>query len=129
MIVGAVLASLEPMVQVLVYSAAGERVPLNVLIDTGFTGSFSLPKPVAERLELTKIGSDSVQFGNGSVYSADLYELDIEWDGVRRTVYADAFGADLVVGTELFRDYELVIRFVNGGQVRLDKLAINRQAG
>jgi len=110
------------MVQVYVFSALGERVPLNVLVDTGFTGSLSLPKELAQRLGLAIIGTDSVQFGNGSIYSADLFEIDIEWDGVRRTVYADAFGADLVVGTELLRDYDLQIRFHNGGAVRLTKL-------
>jgi hypothetical protein len=56
------------------------------------------------------------------VYSADLCEVDIDWDGVRRTIYADSFGADLVIGTELLRDYDLFIRFVNGGAVRLDKV-------
>lgn len=117
------LGSLEPMVQLFVYSASDERVPLNVLVDTGFTGSFSLPHTVARRLGLSRVGSDSVQFGDGSVYAADLYELDIECDGSRRTLYADAFGADLVIGTELMRDYEVLIRLVNGGLVRLTKMS------
>ena len=126
MIEGAVLPSLDPMVQLFAYSASGDRVPLNVLVDTGFTGSFSLPKSVAARLGLVKIGSDSVQFGDGSVYSADLYEVEIEWDGVRRTIYADAFGAELLIGTELLRDYELLIQFYNGGPVRLLKMQTAR---
>jgi clan AA aspartic protease len=109
------------MLQVFAYSASGERVPLSVLVDTGFTGSFSLPPKVAKSLGLTKIGSDSVQFGDGSVHAADLFELNIEWDGARRTIYADAFGADLVIGTELLRDYELLVQFFNGGAVRLVK--------
>lgn len=122
MIEGAVLPSLDPMIQVFAYSALGERVPLNVMVDTGFTGSLSLPMSVVSRLGLVKIGSDSVQFGDGRVLSADLYELDIEWDGIRRTVYADAFGAELLVGTELLRDYELLVQFYNGGPVRLAKM-------
>ena len=61
MIPGAVLPSLEPMVQVIAYSSSGEAIPMNVLVDTRFTGSFSLPQTVAARLGLTSIGSDSVQ--------------------------------------------------------------------
>ena len=122
MIEGAVLPTLEPMVQVHVFDSSGEEIPLNVLVDTGFTGSFSMPGTVAKRLGLEKIGSDSVQFGDGSIYAADLYEIEIEWDGMRRIVYADAFGADLVIGTELLRDYELLIHFVNGGPVRVTKM-------
>jgi clan AA aspartic protease len=119
---GAVLSSLDPLVQLSVFTAAGERIPMNVLVDTGFTGSLSLPLSVVSRLGLLKIGSDSVQFGDGSVLAADLYEVDIEWDGLRRTIYADAFGAELLIGTELLRDYELFIRFYNGGPVRLTKM-------
>lgn len=122
MITGAVMPNLEPMIQIMVLDVTGNITPVNLLIDTGFSGSMALPKSIIERLGLPLAGSDSVQFGDGRILSADLYEAEIEWDGVRRTIYVDCFGTDSLIGTELLRDYEAIIQFVNGGSLKLNKM-------
>ena len=66
MITGVVTASREAVVQVMVHGAHSRDVPVDAVIDTGFTGFLTLPPPLITMLGLAFAGTTRATLGDGS---------------------------------------------------------------
>ena len=100
----------------------GEETVLEMVVDTGFNGSLSLPLRVIEELNLLKRDEAYVVQADGTTVLEDLYTVIVVWDGIERPVPTIASEGDLLVGMELMTGYNLSIDVADGGDVFLRRI-------
>lgn len=100
----------------------GREREVEVVIDTGFTASLSLPPALISSLGLRwqRIGRGLLADGSECVY--DVYEAKVMRDGNERRILVDEADADPLVGTTLLSGYELTIQVRAGGKVTIKRL-------
>ena len=122
-VAGAVNARLEAMVQLRVRGPGGAEVTVDALVDTGYTGSLTLPDMVATSLGLARRSGGRAILADGSSRRYDSYAAEVEWGGSWRGVVASAIGDEPLVGMGLLAGYELRVEVVAGGAVTVVPLA------
>lgn len=118
MVTGLVSANVEAFVRLQVSGPAGQQ-QVDGIIDTGYTGSLSLPSPQVAMLGLRWICRDEGILADGSVAFFDVYEATVMWDGHARTVETEAIGTHPLIGMDMLRGHDLQIRVLPGGQVSI----------
>jgi clan AA aspartic protease len=109
-IIGSVPTGRQATVTVTVrHAVAGSREVLAV-IDTGFTGALTLPRPVIESLSLAQTGTESAMLADGSAKEFEYYNAYVEWDGAVRLISILAADNDPLVGMTLLAGYEVTSR-------------------
>jgi clan AA aspartic protease len=93
-------------------SIEAELTPIEVWIDTGFTGDLVMPITSIERLGLEPSGSVDAILADGSQIALCTYTCAIEWFGKTKTLEIIAndgecplLGVGLLLGLELRVDY------------------------
>jgi clan AA aspartic protease len=122
MIRGAVNARHEAVVRLRVRGPGGAELDFEALIDTGFTGSLTLPSAAVTALGLVRQSGGSVALGDGSVRHFDVYAAEVEWDGNWRPVLVSAIGDEILVGMRLLAGHELRVAVVPGGPVEISPI-------
>lgn len=115
MIRGAVNALLEAVVRLRVRGPAGAEADVDVVIDTGFNSSLTLPPAVAAALGLTRQSGGSAVLADGSVRRLDVYAAEVDWGGTWRPVLAWVVGDEALLGMGLLAGHELRVKAVPGG--------------
>ena len=89
-----------------------QPTPIEVWIDTGFTGDLVMPVTTIERLGLEPSGSVDAILADGSQIALSTYTCAIEWFGKTKTLEIIAndgecplLGVGLLLGLELRVDY------------------------
>jgi clan AA aspartic protease len=123
MIVGIVTHDLEATVQLTVIGADERQKQVRAVIDTGFTGSLTLPPAVVEALGLTWVTRQPGTLADGSTVLFDVYRAVVDWDGSARTVEVDASDAEPLLGMSLLVGHDLVMRVVASGNVTITPVA------
>jgi clan AA aspartic protease len=100
----------------------GSRVPIEFVIDTGFTGELCLPLEAVSLMGLTFRHDTFANLADNTEVSLPLHEATVLWDGVERDVLIVATGRRPLLGTALLDEQELVIQFTDGGLVTIDEL-------
>jgi clan AA aspartic protease len=98
------------------------RVPIEFVIDTGFTGELCLPSEAVSLMGLPFRHDTSANLADNSEVLLPLHEAIVLWDGVERDVLIVATGRRPLLGTALLEEQELVIQFTDGGLVTIDEL-------
>jgi clan AA aspartic protease len=122
MISGVVNARLEATIQLSVHDAMGQPHDIEVVVDTAYNGSLTLPPARLTALGLAPKNQQQVLLADGSLQVINFYEATIIWDGQPRTVDVDEIDAPPLVGTALLRGHELRVKFVAGGSVSIEAL-------
>jgi clan AA aspartic protease len=122
MIRGVVNARHEAVVRLRVRGPGGAELDFEALIDTGFTGSLTLPSAAVTALGLVRQSGGSVALGDGSVRHFDVYAAEVEWDGNWRPVLVSAIGDEILVGMRLLAGHELRVAVVPGGPVEISPI-------
>lgn len=107
MIVGTVTDDGVPVIMLLV---ADQTWP--GIIDTGFNGDVELPDTLRPALHPQFIGRISSVLAGGQRVEEDVYLVDFPFDD--RSVRAEATfvpGSEILIGTQLLRQYRLEIHF------------------
>ncbi len=73
MIIGYVNANYEAVIRLAVGNDTGQRLVIDAVIDTGFSGFVSLPSEIIEQLELPWSYRDRGTLGDGSEVIFDIY--------------------------------------------------------
>ena len=122
MITGIVTVAREAVISLVVRGPKGQEQEIEVVIDTGFDGSLTLPPALIAALGLSwrRRGRALLADGNDSVF--DIYEATVLWDGTVRRVSVDEVDVMPLVGMSLLYGYELTVQIVEGGRVRLKPL-------
>ena len=89
-----------------------ELIPIEVWVDTGFTGDLVVPAKAIEGLELEPSGSVDAILADGSQISLSTYTCLIEWFGETKSLEiiendgeCPLLGVGLLLGLELRVDY------------------------
>jgi len=93
------------------------------MVDTGFSGSLSLPPALIAELGLPFRRRGRALLADGSETFFDIHEASVIWDDRPRYVPTDAADADPLIGMTLLEGYELTVQAVNGGNVSIEALA------
>jgi clan AA aspartic protease len=124
MIVGAMNAQREAIVRLVVLGPRGQERQIEAVLDTGYTGSLTLPSAVASDLHLPFRGRGSALLGDGSESEFDIHEATVAWAGERRLVAIDVAETDPLLGVGLLLGNELMIQVIAGGAVALQRLRL-----
>jgi clan AA aspartic protease len=124
MIVGAMNAQREAIVHLVVVGPQGEERQIEAVLDTGYTGSLTLPPDVVSALGLPFRGRGSALLGDGSESEFDIHEATLEWAGERRSAAIDVADTDPLLGVGLLLGSELTVQVIPGGTVALQRLRL-----
>jgi clan AA aspartic protease len=122
MITGVVNARLEATFQLTVHGAGGQQVDVEVVVDTGYTGSLTLPSPIVTSLGLAWHSTGIALLADASVQRFDRYEGTVIWDGAPQYILIDGVETNPLVGTRLLADHDLRIQLIPGGSVTIEAL-------
>ena len=100
----------------------GSSIPIEFVIDTGFTEELCLPPEAVSLMGLTFRHDTSANLADNSEILLPLHEAIVLWDGEEREVLVIATGRRPLIGTALLDEQELVIQFTDGGLVTIDEL-------
>jgi clan AA aspartic protease len=123
MITGTVNGRLEMMIVLPVRDSGGRDQAVECLLDTGFTGSLTLPSSLIRSLGLSWRSRSSAVLANGRVEHFDVFAAVVVWDGVARPILVQAIENPPLLGMALLRGFELRAHVVAGGTVVIGSVA------
>jgi clan AA aspartic protease len=123
MITGVVNVNGEAIVRIVVGDLGKQRVVVDSIIDTGYTGFLTLPPSTIAELNLPWRGSEEGVLGDGSTQRFDVYSATVIWDGEFRTIKINESNTNSLMGVGLLYGYEVCIKTINGGMVTVKALS------
>ncbi len=122
MITGAVNEHHEITVWAPIRNASGRVEEIEVILDTGFTGSLTLPPAVVAALGLPWRSRGHTMLASGEVEQFDLHAATVVWDGNPRQVLVQAIDTTPLLGMGLLIGYDLRARVRVGGSVEIEAI-------
>jgi clan AA aspartic protease len=122
MITGIINARGEAVVRVVVGNTATQRLVIDAVIDTGYTGCLTLPPSTIAALGLRWRGSEDVTLGDGAMTKFDVYSGQIIWDGAYRMIKIHESSTDALIGLRMLQGYETCIQSIDGGSVKIQAI-------
>jgi clan AA aspartic protease len=120
MILGAVNAAREAIVRLVVVGPHGRSLEIAGVVDTGYSGSLTLPRGLITTLALSFRSRGSAILADESESVFDSFEATVIWDGRPRGILVDAAETEPLIGMDMLDGHELTVHVVDGGQVRID---------
>jgi len=124
MIRGRISQTLDPLIAIEVRNAAGAFEPLEVILDTGFTGHLMLPHDVIQRIGLEYGGRRSVILASGEVIGINAYTAIVSWDGRRRDVIVLESTSESLLGMSLLQGSRVTLDVLAGGDVLIEQISL-----
>lgn len=112
----------EARIRVKVKGFRGREREVEAVIDTGFTGSLTLPSTLIGALGLRFRSVERALLGDGSECLVDVYHGKIIWDEQIRRVLVEEADTEPLVGMRLLRGYELKMQIRYRGKVKIRRL-------
>lgn len=125
--IGIVNADHEPTLRVGVQSGAGQEQPIEFILDTGFSGSLTLPAALISLLALPFRSRGNAVLADGSE-THDIFAATVIWDGTPRGILVEAAEAEPLLGMRLLYGFNINIQAIDGGRVTVRRLD-EEQAG
>ncbi len=100
----------------------GSSLPIEFVIDTGFTGQLCLPPEAVALMGLPFLYDLPANLADNSEVLLAVHEALVLWDGEEREILVIATGRRPLLGTALLEEQELVIQFTEGGLVTIKVL-------
>jgi clan AA aspartic protease len=122
MISGAVRGD-EAWIKLKVFGIRGREQQIDAVIDTGYTGSLTLPRALINTLGLHWRSVDRGTLADGSEFIFDVYEGSVLWDGNTRQILVDETDAAPLVGMRLLKGYELNMQVRSRGKVTIKRIS------
>jgi len=124
MLVGAMNTQREAIVRLVVVGPGGQAREIEAVLDTGYTGSLTLPSAVVSDLHLPFRGRGSALLVDGGESEFDIHEATLVWAGERRLAAIDVAETEPLLGMGLLLGNELTVQVIAGGAVALQKLRL-----
>ncbi|MBI3462352.1 MAG: clan AA aspartic protease [Planctomycetes bacterium] len=122
MIIGALNADYEPIIQLTVRGNDGVVIQFDAVVDTGFNGFLTLPREILSRLGCQRLGLSRATLATGTVELLDLFEVQMLWDRKLWRIEAEAVDDVPLIGMAALLGYELRIEAKEGGAVTISLL-------
>jgi clan AA aspartic protease len=123
MISGVVNARREATIHLPVLDADGREQVVEVILDTGFNGSLTLPPETIAALGLPWRTRSLVILANGAEDLCDIHAATVIWDGLPRAILVESADTDPLVGMGLLYGYDVHIQVVEGGRIVIEALS------
>ena len=120
MIVGKVNGRHEIVIDLPVQDAMGEEHAIEVVLDTGFTGSLTLPSSLVESMDLPWRSRSSAILANGNVAELDIHVASVIWDGIERQILVQAIENVPLLGMAMLVGFDLRARVIVDGSVEIE---------
>jgi clan AA aspartic protease len=122
MMFGVVNNNCEAIIKVVVGRIGSSKIPVDAVIDTGFTSFLSLPHSVIADLALPWHYRDIGTLGDGSEVVFEIYKASVIWYGQEQIINVVASDAEPLVGMGLLYGFKLQIEAIEGGRVTIEVL-------
>ncbi|HEY4723451.1 MAG TPA: clan AA aspartic protease [Anaerolineae bacterium] len=123
MITGTVNRRHEVVITLLVRDSTRQEHEIESILDTGFTGSLTLPPSLIDSLGLVWRSRSSAILVNGIVEDFDVYVAAVIWDGAERQILIQAIENAPLLGMAMLVGYDLRARVIVGGSVEIEAIA------
>ncbi len=120
MITGTVNGRYEMVTTLPVRDSVGQERQIEAILDTGFTGSLTLPPSLIAALRLPWRSRSSAILANGNIQQFDIYAATVVWDSVPRPILIQAIDNVPLLGMALLVGYDLRARAMVGGTVQIE---------
>lgn len=120
---GRVNPQLEPIVPLQLVAIDGQIHPVEVILDTGFDGSLSLPQHLIRRLGFPLYDDFVSILADGSKTVMRGYDGEIMWHGRRRSVLVLETQGEFLLGMNLLWRNRITIENYANGPVLIEELA------
>jgi clan AA aspartic protease len=119
---GIVNARHEAVVSLKVRGPSGVEADVDMIVDSGYTASLTLPMALVTALGLTRQSGGTAVLADGSVRLFDIYTAEVQWDGTWRPVLASVIGNESLLGMRLLAGHKVTMEVVPGGLVEITPL-------
>ena len=110
------------LIKVVVRNSAGQEREMEAVLDSGFTGSLTLPPSLIANFGLTWRSRSDAILANGKVEQLDIYAGTIVWDGMPRAILIEAIDNVPLLGMSLLVGYDLRACVIVGGAIEIVKI-------
>jgi clan AA aspartic protease len=100
----------------------GREREVEAVIDTGYTGSLTLPSVLIAALGLRFRSVERALLADGSECLFDVYHGRVVWDRQVRRVLIEQADAEPLIGMRLLRGHELKMQVCYRGKVTIKRL-------
>ena len=113
----------EPRLTVTILDNRGTAVPIEAVIDTGFTGYMTLPIEIVSALGLERTRERMMRLADGSARRFRAYSAKVMWHGNVVTISAPAMPGKPLIGMALLLGSDVAIRVRENGPVTVSELS------
>ena len=122
---GAVNGEGEAVLHLVVLSDQGQVLQAEVVVDTGYTGTLTLPPSLISKLRLPLNGKSLAVLADGSEIICETYDGTVIWHGQQLQIRIDAVDSDPLLGMDLLYGSKLTIEVMEGGEVLIQELPLS----
>jgi clan AA aspartic protease len=119
---GTVNARLEAILPLRLRGPSGTVELIECVVDTGYTGSLTLPLHAIRALDLTRSSGGRATLADGSIRRFDTYSADIFWNGTWTEIIVSAVGNEALLGMTLIAGRGLWVEAIPSGNVEVRSL-------
>lgn len=113
----------EAVVPVVVQGTPGDGLTVQAVVDTGFDGDLVLPGSVVQSLALEYRHEVTAAVGDNRRVTFATFRATVRWLGMERGVLVLQSEGGPLLGMSLLNGCRLTIDALEGGDVRIDRLA------
>ena len=100
----------------------GRPSPIELVLDTGFSGSLSLPADVVDRLGLRWVGQRTFELANGELFDFDVYLTVVRWHGFPTDAIVLKSDSAPLLGMTLLWGSRVTLEASHGGEVTIEEV-------
>jgi clan AA aspartic protease len=123
MLTGRITAENEAVVCIQVLGPAGQVVPVEAAIDTGYDGFLTLPASLIRDLELPFKGTVRATLGDGNEVRMDLFLAAVAWEEEPCEVLVLAAEGGVLLGMAMLAGSRVTLDVEDEGAVTIESLA------
>jgi clan AA aspartic protease len=109
-------------VRLSVRGSSGASTDVDVVLDTGFTESLTLPPALIASLQLPPRGTADFKLADGGSVRLRVFRGSVFWQGQPRVVLVIETDGPALVGMEMLQGCRVTLDVVDGGDVTIEPL-------
>ena len=122
LIEGVVNESFDARITLTAQGPTGQTRQFGATIDTGYSGSLTLPPAVVRELGLPFVGRVRAFLADATQVFLNVYEGTVLWDGQPRQITVHELDSNPLVDMALLREHNLSIDVERGGRVTIQAI-------
>lgn len=125
MLSGKVNSRREAVVRLWISGPSDRTLEIEAIVDTGFTGSLTLPQSFVTQLGLVWKGRGEGVLADGTSSSFGVYEAVALWHRRPRVISVHAVESSPLLGMTMLDGSEVAMQVVEGGEVAIHELPVS----